>query len=110
MNPYTLFDVSVLEAVEKQATLDGWIYLGLAVLFLIGLFIGIYLLRSFLKSLNKEQDKWLLHTGAIVITLCGIFFVIFIWMALGRLLNPSYYAVEYLKGMLRIQRQLRLPF
>lgn len=105
-----IYDVSVLDAIEKQATLDGWIYGGLAIVFLVGVFVGIHLIKVFLKSLNKEQERWFLHVGIGLVGVGSLFFVIFIWMSLGRLLNPTYYAVEYLKGMLKIQRHLQFPF
>ena len=110
VNPYTIFDVSVLDAIEKQALLDGWIYLGLAIIALIGLGVGVYFIQSFLKSINQEKEKWILYVGVGLTAFCVLFFLIFIWMSLGRLLNPSFYAVEYLKGMLKIQRKLQLPF
>lgn len=110
VNPYSIFDVSVLEAIEKQALLDGWIYLGLAIVALIGLGIGIYFIHSFLKSINQDKERWILYVGVGLTSFCVVFFLIFIWMSLGRLLNPSFYAVEYLKGMLKIQRKLQLPF
>jgi drug/metabolite transporter (DMT)-like permease len=110
INPYTIFDVSVLDAIEKQALLDGWIYLGLALAALIGIAIGIYFIRSSLKSEEGANERWTLYIGVGLALFCSIFFIVFIWMSLGRLLNPSFYAVEYLKGMLKIQRKLQLPF
>lgn len=109
-NPYTIFDVSVLDAIEKQAVLDGWMFLALAILCAVGIFIGYLLISSFLKSENKENEKWLLRVGVVIVAVCTLLCIIFAWMSIGRLLNPSYYAVEYLKGMLKIQRKLLLPF
>lgn len=110
VNPYTIFDVSVLDAIEKQAFIDGLIYLGLAFLALGCLIIGIYYIHSFLKSTDQAKEKWVLYVGVCLTVVCLAFLIIFIWMSLGRLLNPSFYAVEYLRGMLKIQRKLQLPF
>lgn len=101
--------LSVITVLENQSIISGVILLAIALLFLAGSGFGIYLIRDFMKT-KPEQEKWILYVGLSLGIICTIFFFLFIWTAIPRLINPSYYALEQLQGFHRFKKFLDLPW
>lgn len=101
--------LSVITVLENQSIINGVILLVVAIVFLIGAGTGVYLIRDYLKA-KETADKWVLHVGLILLSVCGILFFLFLWLAIPRLINPSYYALEQLKGLHRFKKFLDLPW
>lgn len=110
MNEQLTDYLSVITVLENQAIINGVILLVISILFLAGAGFGIYLIRDFLKAKTENPDKWVLYVGISLTFVCLIFFFLFAWMAIPRLINSSYYALEQLKGYHRFKKFLDLPW
>ncbi len=101
---------SIVDILERQAMINGYLLLSVAILLLLGVAFGVYLIRHFVKSTDKVNTKWFLYVGVSLFSICLIGAIIFLWMAIVRLYNPTYYAIEYIKELQRFKKFLELPF
>lgn len=95
--------LDVLSVVKFQYVLTGIIFLYGACLGLGVLGVGIYVLRAFTQSVTKERDRWLALVGTGLVITGILIFSIFLSLGLFRVVNPSYYALDYLFNLMRMR-------
>jgi len=102
--------VTLVEVLERQAMINGYVFLFVALLMGIGIGLGVYFIRHFIKATDKANTTWFLYVGLSLFLVCLVGFVFSMWMSLARLCNPAYYAVEYIKELYKFKKFLELPF
>lgn len=95
--------IDALNIVKFQYVLSGILFLYGACLGLGVLGVGIYILRAFTQSVTKERDRWLAFVGTGLVIIGIVLFSIFLGLGLFRVLNPSYYALDYLLNAVRMR-------
>jgi MFS family permease len=103
---------TLLEVMERQALINGFVFFAISLIFIAGLVLGIYLIRYFSKVKREDKGgaKWILYIGVILFSIGLVGFIIFAWLATTRLFNPSYYAIENIKELFKFKKLLELPF
>lgn len=87
----------LMPTLQTQASVTGWLCLFVAALFLCIFALGIYLIRFFVKSNNKQDERFVLFFGMICSILGSIGFTLLFVSGLPRVINPAFYALEYFK-------------
>ena len=87
----------------RQAYIEGWTFVGVAVLFGLATLVGV--IGSAVSIVRRPSDKDAGYYGAVVAMVSGLGFVIasafFFAYGLPKLLNPEYAALRDLIGTIR---------
>jgi hypothetical protein len=98
-----------LPILSRQALINGAICLTVAVLFIAVIVLGSTIIRMFLKSEHKVEDRWLAIIGTSLVIFGTLGFILFLWFGLPRVLNPTFYALDYYLDVVKFSKGIYKP-